>query len=572
MEIDHRFVVRTGNSSHVTGGRRGRLARLGVVGPTPSASARAPAGSTVVVATPGGYGRLMHDHTATLAVLAVLAEGFEESGADPLARHLHQTKRRHLGNLVSSAVASQTLGQPAQHQIPIGLKHHVDEVDDDDPADVTQPELTHDLVGSFQVVAGHGLLEVAPGAGELAGVDVDDGHRFGPIDHEGTARGQPHLAVETFGDLLVDAVRREHVESRAVRGREALQTGLQVGSHMRDVPLHGVPGLVALDDQLGEVFGEQVAHDLQREVGLAVQQRWTVALRLGFDVFPACLETFDVAGEFVLAGALGGGADDDASRVGDDLLEQGLQALTLGVWQLAGDAAGGAIRHVHQEPTSQTHLAAEACSLVSDRVLGDLDQDRLATAEDGLDLARLAVLVSHRRPVDLAGVEHGVATLADVDECGLHRRQYVLDPTQVDVADQRGLRLSRHIVLHENLVLEHGDLGELVALSHHHHSVHGFAARQELGLANDRSATPPGLAALPTTLLLRLQPGRARNRGDLVLGRPARTDPGHGVLRVVGVLGAVIARATPTATATRGALPGAVLGLGLLGLFGVALR
>jgi len=38
-------------------------------------------------------------------------------------------------------------------------------------------------------------------------------------------------------------------------------------------------------------------------------------------------------------------------------------------------------------------------------------------------------------PVDLAGVQHGVATAADVDERGLHARQYVLDLAQVHVAD-----------------------------------------------------------------------------------------------------------------------------------------
>ena len=81
-----------------------------------------------------------------------------------------------------------------------------------------------------------------------------------------------------------------------------------------------------------------------------------------------------------------------------------------------------------------------------------------------LDLALLAVLVPDRRPVDLTGVEHGVAALADVDEGRLHRGQHVLHATEVDVADQRGLRLAGDVVLDEDLVLEHGDLGQVVAL------------------------------------------------------------------------------------------------------------
>ena len=116
---------------------------------------------------------------------------------------------------MAGAVAGQRLGQPAQHQITVGFEHHVDEVDDDDAADVAQPQLAHDLLGGLEVVAGDGLLQVAAGAGELAGVDVDDGHRLGAVDDQRAARRQPHLAVHRLGQLLVDAVHREHV--RAVR-------------------------------------------------------------------------------------------------------------------------------------------------------------------------------------------------------------------------------------------------------------------------------------------------------------------------------------------------------------------
>ena len=62
---------------------------------------------------------------------------------------------------MAGAIAAQRLGQPAQHQVTVGFEHHVDEVDDDDAADVAQPELTHDLLGRLQVVLGDGLLEVA---------------------------------------------------------------------------------------------------------------------------------------------------------------------------------------------------------------------------------------------------------------------------------------------------------------------------------------------------------------------------------------------------------------------------
>ena len=57
-----------------------------------------------------------------------------------------------------------------------------------------------------RLLRGDGLLQVATGAGELARVDVDHGHRLGAVDHQRSSRRQPHLAVQPLGDqLLVDA-------------------------------------------------------------------------------------------------------------------------------------------------------------------------------------------------------------------------------------------------------------------------------------------------------------------------------------------------------------------------------
>ena len=215
----------------------------------------------------------VHDHAAAAAVLARLGEDLEQALADPLAGHLHQAERGDLGDLVLGAVAAQALGEPAQHEVAVALEHHVDEVDDDDAADVAQPELADDLLGRLHVVARDRLLEVAAGADELAGVDVDDGHRLGAVDDQRAARGQPHLAVERLHQLLVDAQVVEDVALAGVAGQPAGQ----LRGDVRDVGLDGVPRVVALDDELLEVLVEDVADDADRQVGLAVEQGRRVA-------------------------------------------------------------------------------------------------------------------------------------------------------------------------------------------------------------------------------------------------------------------------------------------------------
>src|SRR5215218_1422171 len=249
------------------------IARAAGPVPTVAAAPVPAAGGTAAVAT--GAALLVDrigrdDDAAAAAVLARLGEDLEQALTDPLAGHLHQAERGDLGNLVLGAVAAQALGEPAQHEVAVALEHHVDEVDDDDAADVAQPELADDLLRRLHVVARDRLLQVAAGAHELAGVDVDDGHRLGPVDDQRAARGEPHLAVERLGQLLVDPQVVEHV---ALAGEPGQAAG-QLRGDVRDVGLDGVPGVVALDDELLEVLVEDVADDADRQIGLAVQQRW----------------------------------------------------------------------------------------------------------------------------------------------------------------------------------------------------------------------------------------------------------------------------------------------------------
>src|SRR5690606_37276791 len=139
---------------------------------------------------------------AAVAVLTGGGERLDETGPEPLARHMDEAERGDLRDLVAGAVPAESLGQAPQHEVAVGFEHHVDEVDDDHAADVAQAHLADDLLGRLEVVTGDRLLEVAAGPGELAGVDVDDSHRLGAVDDERATGRQPHLAVESLRELL----------------------------------------------------------------------------------------------------------------------------------------------------------------------------------------------------------------------------------------------------------------------------------------------------------------------------------------------------------------------------------
>lgn len=257
--------------------------------------------STGLRLSPSRRGRIdrvgVQQDPAATAVRTRCGERFDQSGSQPLASQLHQPQRRHLGHLVAGAIAGQRLGQPAQHQVAVGLQHHVDEVDDHDAADIAQPQLAHDLLGRFQIVLGDRLLEVAPGSGEFTGVDVNDRHGFGPVDHQRPARRQPHLAVHRFGQLLVNAVHREDVRRglaiRPVSGLVLGQLRNQFGSNRIHVFIDRVPSLVAGNDEADEVLVEQVTDNLDQHVRFFVQRHRSARglllglLCLGLDLLPA---------------------------------------------------------------------------------------------------------------------------------------------------------------------------------------------------------------------------------------------------------------------------------------------
>src|SRR6266702_4770244 len=497
------------------------------------------------------------------AVLARDAERLQQTRADPLPGHLDQAERRDLGHLVAGAVPAEALGQAAQHQVTVGLQHHVNEVDHDDAADVAQPELPDDLFGGLQVVPGDRLFEVAARSGELAGVHVDDGHRLGAVDDQVAARRQPDLAVQRLEDLLVDPVLDEHVGVAHV----PLQAVHQVRRDVRHVRLDGVPRVVALDGERGEVLGEQVTDDLDQQVRLLVEQLRRLGVRGGLllDDLPLRAQSAHVAAQLILTDALGRGADDHTGVLRHDPLQHVLQALALGVGQLAADAGGAAAGHVDQETAGQADLRGQPGALVADRVLGDLHQHAVTGGQSLLDLARLA-FEAGRVPVHLAGVEHGVAAAADVHERGFHAGQHVLHAAQVDVADQRAGPGGRDEVLDEHAVLQHADLHAVAALVDDHLAVDGLAAGQELRLGQDRHPAPAGLAAVAAALALGRQPGRAAHAAHLVLAVglvlpvrllvPALPDVHHRVGRVVLAVGVAVAgalAAPPTPTATRAA-------------------
>ena len=497
--------------------------------------------------------RLIVNHQATAGTLLTgLREDLKQTGTQALTGHLNQTQRSHLSHLMLGTVTAQALNQATQNQVTVRLKHHVNEVNDNNAADIAQTQLTDNLLSSFQVVLGDSLFKVAAATGELTGVHIHHGHGFSTVNHQRTTRRQVHLAVQCLRQLLVDAVVVEEV----VIAVPLLQAGDQVRRHVGHVRLDGIPGVLALNDHRGEVLVEDVTHGLNHQVGLLVEHlrsQHLAGVSLLLNLFPLRTQTVNVVGQLLLRSTLRRGTNNHASTLGQLVLQNLLQASTLGVGQLAGNTGHRTTRHIHQEATGQRNLAGQAGTLVTNRVLGDLHQNRIAGLQGVLNLAGRTVQAGDI-PVDLARVQHSVAAASNVNERSFHGGQNVLNLTQVHVANQGILLGLGHEVLSQHAVLKHTNLDAAVLLTNQHLPVHRLAASQELSLSHDVAAAAQG-AGLAAAHTLRLQAGRTAHTGHSVgcvrVSQARRTHLGDGLNVIINAaLNLNIFGTAATATAT----------------------
>ena len=103
-----------------------------------------------------------------------------------MAAHFHQAKTRQLTKLDACAV---TLGGITQFLFDgalIALFTHVDKVDHDQTAHITQTQLARDFFGGFRVGVECGVFDIGA-TGGLGRVNVNRHQGFGLIDNDGAA-------------------------------------------------------------------------------------------------------------------------------------------------------------------------------------------------------------------------------------------------------------------------------------------------------------------------------------------------------------------------------------------------
>ena len=138
------------------------------------------------------------DHAGGLAGVAGNREGALEGLLDALAGDGDQTKIVELQNLGWGAIGLEGFFKGGENPVAILALVHIDEVDDDDAAEVAEANLANDLGDRIEIGFDDGVFKARRLADIFAGVDVDGDEGFGLIDDDGAAALEPDFGAKGF--------------------------------------------------------------------------------------------------------------------------------------------------------------------------------------------------------------------------------------------------------------------------------------------------------------------------------------------------------------------------------------
>src|SRR5215469_1786560 len=219
----------------------------------------------------------------------------------------HQAEIVELENFVWRTVGAHGVFERLHHFLPILALVHVDEVDNDDAAQIAQTYLADDFLHRFGVGLNDGVFQTIRAADVLAGVHVDRDQRFGLVDDNVAAGFQPDLRPQGFFELGRDV---EGVED-GFRARVKLDAADQRRLEPLDETHYAFVHLFVVNPDGFELFGELIAQGSLNDVEVVMQQHGRGALfGLLPDVEPEVEEKIHVGGEVFLALAFAGRAND----------------------------------------------------------------------------------------------------------------------------------------------------------------------------------------------------------------------------------------------------------------------
>ena len=283
-------------------------------------------------------------------------------------------------------IARQRLFEGTQHLTTMLGFNHVDKVDDDDTAQITQPQLARHRLGRLEIRLEQCLFQILA-AHIGASIDVDGGQGLGLVEHQVAAGFEQHLTLQRFFYFVLDRVK---VEDRPVARIvfDAVFEFRHIGAREFKRLLMG---LARVDTHLLDAAHHQIAHAAQRQGQIFVQQTGPRGLNGRVQRRPGAAQISDI----VLQVHVGYGARQSAQDITTLVAflhcrsHHLSQALAFDiVLDLLGDADVFGVRHVHQVARRQGDVRGKTRALGAERILDHLHDQFLTVVQEFADARR----------------------------------------------------------------------------------------------------------------------------------------------------------------------------------------
>ena len=278
--------------------------------------------------------------------------------------------------------------QGAQHLLLVRLIVHVDKVDDDDAAEITQSQLARYCLCCLQIGAKHRVLE-AIGAQETAGVHVNRGHRLGLLDHQITARAQRHARRQRPGQLVFHPVALKQRAALLIEVHALHELGQKVAHEI----LHPLVGFEVIDTDMLKPRPGQIANhpDVHRQ--FLINQRGSGDLPLLLQhLVPQPRQDPHIGLDRSIVRAFRRRARDQPHTNTQPLAHAGnqpAQPIALGfILDALGNADVVVEWHQHQVPRGDGQRRRQPGALAGNGILGDLHHQLLALVQQIADIGR----------------------------------------------------------------------------------------------------------------------------------------------------------------------------------------
>lgn len=302
-----------------------------------------------------------------------------------LTGHLHDAEWGDGEDVAFCFIFAHFFPDDVEDGLAVATVFHIDEVEDDEAADVAEFDLAGDFVSGFEIGLDDVVFAVFASAFMGAGIYVDGGEGFGFFDDDFASGGEGDAFHEGLFDLAFDI--------EAFEDWDFFFEECDFVFGARGDFLYGLADefvvFLFIDEDAIDVFGKKVSYGAFEDIGFLVEEDWFFRFLDFFaNGLPFFEEEMEVADEVAGFFAFAGGADNDAHALGDgEGFEDGFEAIAFfAVFDFSGDTALAGVRGEDEEAAWERDVGGDTWAFGTDLRFGDLDDDVGADGVESRDV------------------------------------------------------------------------------------------------------------------------------------------------------------------------------------------